>query len=68
MPLLPRGARRFFGYYIVVTSVLAIFDVAAMSLLALVISPIVTGRTSRFPSSARSRPRPRRGSSWWRAA
>jgi len=49
MPLLPRGARRFFGYYIVVTSVLAVFDVAAMSLLALVISPIVTGADITLP-------------------
>lgn len=49
MPLLPRGARRFFGYYVVLTSVLAVLDVVAMSVLALVITPIVTGSDITLP-------------------
>ena len=58
LPLLPAGARSFFGVYIVVTSALTVLDVAAMALLALVITPIVTGSpitlplVGTFPASA----------------
>ncbi|MCB2413615.1 ABC transporter ATP-binding protein/permease [Demequina sp. TTPB684] len=42
LPLLPGRARRFLTIYIVATAVLALFDVAAMSLLVLIISPVAS--------------------------
>lgn len=42
LPLLPPGARRYFGFYVAMTSALGLLDVAAMSLLALLISATVT--------------------------
>ncbi|QEO13554.1 ABC transporter ATP-binding protein [Agromyces intestinalis] len=49
LPLLPAGARRFFLIYIVLTSALTLLDVGAMSLLALIITPIVTGAAINLP-------------------
>jgi len=49
LPLLPRGAQRFFGVYVFLTSALAVLDVAAMALLALVITPVVTGSDIKIP-------------------
>lgn len=49
LPLLPAGARSFFLVYIVVTSALTVLDVGAMALLALVITPIVTGSAITLP-------------------
>ncbi|SFR95699.1 ABC-type bacteriocin/lantibiotic exporter, contains an N-terminal double-glycine peptidase domain [Microbacterium sp. cf046] len=49
LPLLPAGARRFFAIYIVSTSALTLLDVGAMALLALVITPIVTGAPITLP-------------------
>ncbi|WP_136706709.1 ABC transporter ATP-binding protein [Agromyces sp. H66] len=49
LPLLPAGARRFFVVYIVITSALTLLDVGAMALLALIISPIVTGAPINLP-------------------
>jgi ATP-binding cassette, subfamily B, bacterial PglK len=49
LPLLPQGARRFFGWYMVVTSSLTILDVTAMALLALVIAPAINGTPLSLP-------------------
>lgn len=46
MPLLPAGARRFLGIYAFALSALAILDVAALGLLASVLSPLVGGQTT----------------------
>lgn len=43
LPLLPVGARRFLGMYVVATSALTSLDVVAMALIALIISPTVNG-------------------------
>lgn len=49
LPLLPRGARKFFGIYIAATSFITLLDVAAMALLALLISPIVNSKPLDLP-------------------
>jgi len=49
LPLLPTGARRFFLIYIMLTSALTLLDVGAMTLLALIITPIVTGAPINLP-------------------
>jgi ABC-type multidrug transport system fused ATPase/permease subunit len=49
LPLLPAGARRFLLGYMIVTSALTLLDVAAMGLLALVISPAVNGVEISLP-------------------
>jgi ABC-type bacteriocin/lantibiotic exporter with double-glycine peptidase domain len=49
MPLLPGRARRFLVIYIVCTAILSLFDVAAMSLLVLVISPVAAGTPVVLP-------------------
>jgi ABC-type multidrug transport system fused ATPase/permease subunit len=49
LPLLPGRARRFLSIYIVCTGILALFDVAAMSLLVLVISPVAAGNPVKIP-------------------
>ena len=41
LPLLPVGARKFFGWYIFATSCLTLLDVGAMTILAMVIYPII---------------------------
>ncbi|KQX06388.1 MULTISPECIES: ABC transporter ATP-binding protein [unclassified Leifsonia] len=58
LPLLPAGARNFFALYVVLTSAITLLDVGAMTLLALIITPIVTGSPitlpiiGQFPASA----------------
>ncbi len=49
LPLLPGRARRFLTIYIVATAILALFDVAAMSLLVLIISPVASGAPVSLP-------------------
>ena len=49
LPLLPAGARRFFGIYIGATSFITLLDVAAMALLALLITPIVNSKPIDMP-------------------
>jgi len=49
LPLLPGRARRFLGIYIVSTAILALFDVAAMGLLVLIISPAASGKPVVIP-------------------
>ncbi len=49
LPLLPTGARRFFGIYIGATSFITLLDVAAMALLALLITPIVNSKPIEMP-------------------
>ncbi len=58
MPLLPAGARKFFVWYMVMTSALTLLDVAAMALLAFTITPAISGSSitlpvfGKFPPSA----------------
>jgi ABC-type bacteriocin/lantibiotic exporter with double-glycine peptidase domain len=49
LPLLPGRAKQFLAIYIVCTAVLSLFDVAAMSLLALIISPVAAGNPVVLP-------------------
>lgn len=49
LPLLPGRARQFLAIYIVCTAVLSLFDVAAMALLALIISPVAAGTPVIIP-------------------
>lgn len=49
LPLLPGRAKQFLVIYIICTAILALFDVAAMSLLALIISPVASGTPIRIP-------------------
>ena len=49
LPLLPGRARRFLVIYVACTGILALFDVAAMSLLVLVISPVAAGTPVVIP-------------------
>lgn len=49
LPLLPAGARRFFGIYIAATSFITLLDVAAMALLAILITPIVNSKPIEMP-------------------
>ncbi|GAB6857048.1 ABC transporter ATP-binding protein [Microbacterium xylanilyticum] len=49
IPLLPKGAQQYFIGYMVVTSLITILDVAAMSLLAVMIGPALTGGSLRLP-------------------
>ena len=49
MPLLPGRARQFLVIYIVCTAVLSLFDVAAMSLLVLIITPVASGAPVTLP-------------------
>jgi len=49
LPLLPSGARRFFVWYMVWTSLLTALDVAAMGLLAVVITPAVNNTDIELP-------------------
>jgi len=49
VPLLPGRARRFLVIYVVCTVILALFDVAAMTLLVLVITPVAAGTNVRLP-------------------
>lgn len=49
LPLLPIGARRFFLWYMVVTSIVTLLDVAAMALLALLIAPAINNTPISLP-------------------
>lgn len=49
MPLLPGRAKLFLSIYMTATIVLSLFDVAAMGLLALVITPVATGAPIAIP-------------------
>lgn len=49
LPLLPGRARQFLVIYIVSTAILALFDVAAMSLLVLIITPVASGTPVTLP-------------------
>ncbi|CAN5344361.1 ABC transporter ATP-binding protein [soil metagenome] len=49
VPLLPGRARQFLVIYIVCTAVLALFDVASMSLIALIIAPTASGQPVVLP-------------------
>jgi ABC-type multidrug transport system fused ATPase/permease subunit len=49
LPLLPVGARRFFFWYMLVTSLITVLDVAALGLLALVIGPALSGAKLSLP-------------------
>ena len=49
LPHLPSGARRFFGIYVGATSFITLLDVAAMGLLAVLISPIVNSKPMNLP-------------------
>jgi ABC-type bacteriocin/lantibiotic exporter with double-glycine peptidase domain len=49
LPLLPGRARRFLIIFMVCTAILALFDVAAMSLLVLIISPVAAGTPVVLP-------------------
>ena len=49
LPLLPAGARRYFLGYMAATTAITALDVIAMSLLALIIGPALTGGTLKLP-------------------
>lgn len=49
LPLLPDGARRYFSGYMVATTAITALDVIAMSLLALIIGPALSGGTLSLP-------------------
>lgn len=49
LPLLPAGARRFFFLYMFLTSVITLLDVAALGLLAAVITPALSGSKLALP-------------------
>lgn len=49
LPLLPAEARHFFVLYIVASCVLTVLDIGAMGLLALMITPAVTGSPIKLP-------------------
>jgi ABC-type bacteriocin/lantibiotic exporter with double-glycine peptidase domain len=49
LPLLPLGAQRYFVFYMIATTVVTLLDVVAMSLLAIVIGPAITGGTLNLP-------------------
>lgn len=49
LPLLPGRARQFLIIYIIATAVLSLFDVAAMALLALIITPVAAGNPVVIP-------------------
>ena len=49
LPLLPGRARHFLIIYIICTAILALFDVAAMSLIVLIITPVGSGNPVTLP-------------------
>lgn len=49
LPLLPGRARQFLIIYVVCTAILALFDVAAMGLLVLIITPVASGTNVALP-------------------
>lgn len=49
LPLLPKGAQRYFVGYMIVTTLITALDVIAMSLLALLIAPALSGGSLTLP-------------------
>ncbi|WP_173922219.1 ABC transporter ATP-binding protein [Agromyces sp. Marseille-P2726] len=49
LPLLPQGAQRYFMGYMVATTLITALDVAAMSLLAVILGPALTGAPLNLP-------------------
>ncbi|KJQ53658.1 ABC transporter ATP-binding protein [Microbacterium sp. SA39] len=49
LPLLPKGAQRYFVGYMIVTTLITALDVVAMSLLAVMIGPALTGSALKLP-------------------
>jgi ATP-binding cassette subfamily C protein len=49
LPLLPKGAQRYFLGYMIATTAITALDVIAMSLLAIIIGPALAGGTVRLP-------------------
>lgn len=49
LPLLPKGAQRYFVGYMIITTMITALDVVAMSLLALLIAPALSGGTLTLP-------------------
>lgn len=49
LPLLPAGARRYFVGYMISTSLMTVLDVIAVSMLAIVIGPAITGGSLHIP-------------------
>ncbi|MEV4666857.1 ABC transporter ATP-binding protein [Microbacterium sp. LWO12-1.2] len=49
LPLLPTGAQRYFVGYMIATTLITVLDVVAMSLLALIIGPALTGGALNIP-------------------
>ena len=49
IPLLPKGAQQYFIGYMIVTTLITVLDVVAMSLLAIMISPALTGAPLNLP-------------------
>lgn len=49
LPLLPMGAQRYFVGYMIATTLITALDVVAMSLLAVIIGPALTGGALRIP-------------------
>ncbi|MCA0378191.1 MAG: ABC transporter ATP-binding protein/permease [Actinobacteria bacterium] len=49
LPLLPKGAQRYFVGYMVATTAITALDAVAMALLAIVIGPAITGSSMKLP-------------------
>lgn len=49
LPLMPKGAQRYFVGYMIATTAITALDVIAMALLAVVIGPAITGGTITLP-------------------
>lgn len=49
LPLLPKGAQRYFVWYMIATTAVTVLDVVAVSMLAIVIGPALTGGTLTIP-------------------
>ena len=49
LPLLPKGAQRYFAMYMAVTSVITILDAIGITMLMIVIQPAITGAPIKLP-------------------
>lgn len=49
LPLLPKGAQRYFVWYMIATTAVTVLDVIAVSMLAIVIGPALTGGSLTIP-------------------
>lgn len=49
LPLLPQGAQRYFVWYMIATTAVTVLDVIAVSMLAIVIGPALTGGSLTLP-------------------